>query len=57
MRANALALNETIVPSDDLCGDVVLRGHLPQNAGPSSKVQSQNADYTPERSHFFKKKG
>ena len=45
MRANALALNETML--------VILlyfKG-TSRNAGPSSKVQSQNAAYAQERSH------
>ena len=44
MRANALALNETIVILLNFEG-------TSRNAGPSSKVQSQNADYAQERSH------
>ena len=42
------------IEQNDAGDFVVLRGHLPQ-AGPSSKVQSHNAAYVPERSHFFLK--
>jgi hypothetical protein len=36
-----------------VCADVVLRVHLPQNAGPSSKVQPQNAAHTTASLAFF----
>ena len=39
------------IEQNDAGDFVVLRGHLPQ-AGPSSKVQSQHADYVPERSNY-----
>ena len=48
----ALALSETIVPSDAawFCSTSRAPTSL---CSPTSKVQSQNADYVPERSHFF----